>query len=159
MESVLYDKDKKKRDIDFIFDFISRLYSTKFWFGILSEEEAYEKISNLPTQKLSILIVYYPRDKQGKVILKVKKSKKVIINSTKKDLIEDIDVDIDTKNSETAKSFLDIIDQVEYIKKQPPFSTYSIDSEHTLSGTPGTMLGLRPPPGAYTTLNDMLTKI
>jgi len=92
MRSVLYEEvDGVVRPAHFvdIMETITKLYSKVWWFGIMSEEDAKEKIKAInlidASRHKTYLMVYAPREDPTKIKLKIKKSKKVASALLKKD--------------------------------------------------------------------------
>jgi hypothetical protein len=92
MRSVLYEEvDGVVRPAHFvdILETITKLYSKVWWFGIMSEEDAKEKIKTInlidASRHKTYLMVYAPREDPTKLKLKIKKSKKVASALLKKD--------------------------------------------------------------------------
>jgi len=89
MKSVLYDEGGRPAHFTDILQIITDLYSKVWWFGIMSEEEAKEKIKSInlidASRHKTYLMVYAPREDPTRIKLKIKKSKKVASALLKKD--------------------------------------------------------------------------
>jgi len=82
--------------------------------------------------------------------MKIKKSKKVASEVKNKSIIEDVDVDV------SQKQFGNIIAEINAIMGRSPYSKYNIESEHILTGNPGSMLGYVVPTSAYKSVSDLM---
>jgi len=69
-QSVLYDENKKPRDLSEILRFFRTLYlKMNNWYGFLWKEEAQEKFRNLilPSSNKCAAFVYAPLESRGKI--------------------------------------------------------------------------------------------
>jgi len=154
-QSVLYDENKKARDLSEILQFFRNLYlKMNNWYGFLWKEEALEKFRNLilPSSNKCAAFVYAPLESRGKFKIVIKTNKSVYAKfDNKKNSFSDVtpdsnyrvlqSVDYDGGNNFKHKVFKETI---KAFLSRKDFQDIGISFQiEKSSSSPGSNLGLK----------------